>query len=164
MAGGQGAAGRAAAVDRFLKLRPTVLARMQASVPPELQASLGQVTGRQLLALTLLPAEGLPMRGLATALGVTGAAACVLADRLVAQGLAERSADPVDRRVVRLTTTTEGKKVTGRYREAQRRAVTALLKRLTDDQVRAWLDIMETLAAEPDPLAARQGELAEAAR
>lgn len=164
MAGGQGAAARAAAVNRFMALRPTVLARMQASVPPELQASLGQVTGRQLLALSLLPRDGLPMRGLADALGVTGAAACVLADRLVAQGLAERSADPADRRVVRLTPTAQGMRVTGRYREAQRRAVTALLKRLTDDQVRAWLDIMETLAAEPDPLAARPAPLAEAAR
>ncbi len=53
-----------------------------------------------------------------------------------------------------------------RYRQAQRRAVAALLERLSDAQVDAWLDIMETLAAddEPGPVAARAAELAKAVR
>jgi DNA-binding MarR family transcriptional regulator len=153
MAGGASVqAWRAAAVERFLGLRPVVLARMQASVPAVLQESFGHVTGRQLLALALLPADGTPMRGLAASLGVSGAAARMLADRLVAQGLATRSPDPADRRVVMLAPTAQGTAAVGRYLEAQRQAVGALLARLNDGQVRAWLDIMETLAADPDPL------------
>jgi DNA-binding MarR family transcriptional regulator len=61
--------------------------------------------------------------------------------------LADRRADPADRRVVRLAPTPEGMAVAERYRDNQRRAVAALLNRLSDAQVAAWLDIMETLAA-----------------
>lgn len=142
-----GGSWRDAAVDRFVQLRPAVLARMTASVPPELRAGYESVTGRQLQALNVLPVTGLTMRDLASALGVSAATASVLGDRLVAQGLAARDADRVDRRVVRLSPTGKGTAITARYREAQRRAVASLLDSLTDDQVKAWLDIMQTLAA-----------------
>src|SRR5579875_3041423 len=84
------AAWRAEILTRFMELRPTVLARMQASVPAELRAGFESVTGRQLQALARLPAEGLTMHDLAARLRVSGAAASVLADKLVSQGLAER--------------------------------------------------------------------------
>ncbi len=171
MAGGRSAGARTAArraqtVARFVELRPAVLARMRESVPDELRAGRGAATGRQLQALARLPWDGLTMRELAGFLRVTGAAASVLADRLVAQGLVERRADRGDRRIVRLAPTPEGLAVAERYREAQRRAVAALLERLSDDQVEAWLDIMETLAAgdEPGLMPASPGEMAEAAR
>lgn len=137
---------RAAAVDRFVQLRPVVLARMAASVPPELRAGFESVTRRQLQALDVLPATGLTMRELASALGVSGATATVLGDRLVAQGLAVRATDAADRRVVRLAPSAQGSALIERYREAQRRAVAALLDSLTDEQVAAWLDVMQTLA------------------
>src|SRR6266542_4153433 len=159
MAGGRSAGARTAArraqtVARFVELRPAVLARMRESVPDELRAGRGAATGRQLQALARLPWDGLTMRELAGFLRVTGAAASVLADRLVAQGLVERRADRGDRRIVRLAPTPEG------------RAVAALLERLSDDQVEVWLDIMETLAAgdEPGLMPASPGEMAEAAR
>ena len=87
------------------------------------------------------------MGELAAFLKVTGAAASVLAERLVGQGLAVRHADPADRRVVRLAPTPDGMAVAERYRDNQRRGVAALLDRLSDAQVAAWLDVMETLAA-----------------
>src|SRR6266851_7088487 len=130
MAGGRSegtatAARRAGTVARFVELRPAVLARMRESVPDELRAGRGAATGRQLQALARLPRDGLTMRELADFLRVSGAAASVLAERLVAQGLAERRPGPGDRRIVRLAPTPEGMAVAERYRQAQRRAVAA---------------------------------------
>lgn len=164
MAGTRTAAWRSQIVARVVELRPVVLALMRESVPDELQG-FGQATGRQLQALASLPPDGMTMGELAAFLKVTGAAASVLADRLVARGLVVRHADPGDRRVVRLAPAPEGMAVGERYRDNQRRAVAALLDRLSDDQVAAWLDIMETLAAgDPGPAAARAAEPAGAAR
>jgi len=137
---------RARVAARIAELRPVVLALTRESVPDELQG-FGQATSRQLQALARLPLEGMTMGELAAFLKVTGAAASVLADRLVAQGLAVRHPDPGDRRVVRLAPTSEGMAVAERYRDSQRHAVAALLDRLSDGQVAAWLDIMEALAA-----------------
>jgi DNA-binding MarR family transcriptional regulator len=142
---------RAEIVTRFLELRPTVMAKMQASIPAELHAELESVTARQLYVLTQLPPEGLAMRQFAVSLGITAAAASVLADRLTAQGLAERRTDPGDRRLVRLAPSPQGRAAAERYLEAQRRALSDLLARLSDEQAEAWLDIMETLAAGDPP-------------
>ena len=144
------------AVERFVRLRPAVLALMAASTPPELRAGFESVTGRQLQALNVLPESGLTMSELAASLGVSGATASVLSDRLVAQGLAVRGTDPADRRIVRLAPSPAGTALAVRYREAQRRAVAAMLDRLTDEQVTAWLDIMQTLAGAADQVAAGQ--------
>lgn len=164
MAGKRTAAQRAQIVARVVELRPLVLALMRESVPSELQG-FGQATGRQLEALARLPNDGMTMGELAAFLKVTGAAASVLAERLVAQGLAVRHAAPGDRRVVRLAPTPGGMAAAERYRDNQRQAVAALLDRLSDAQVAAWLDIMETLAAgDPGPAAARVAEPAGAAR
>jgi DNA-binding MarR family transcriptional regulator len=149
-AGNRTPAWRAQVVARIAELRPAVLALMRESVPDELQG-FGQATSRQLQALARLPLEGMTMGELAAFLKVTGAAASVLADRLVAQGLAVRHPDPGDRRVVRLAPTSEGIAMAERYRDNQRHAVAMLLDRLSDAQVAAWLDIMEALAANHEP-------------
>jgi DNA-binding MarR family transcriptional regulator len=156
-AGSRTPAWRARVAARIAELRPVVLALTRESVPDELQR-FGQATSRQLQALAQLPLEGMTMGELAAFLKVTGAAASVLADRLVAQGLAVRRPDPGDRRVVRLAPTSEGMTVAERYRDNQRRAVAALLDRLSDDQVAAWLDIMEALAAGHEPVPAAAAE------
>jgi DNA-binding MarR family transcriptional regulator len=150
-----------------MELRPTVIARMQASIPAELRNSFESVTGRQLQALARIPATGLTMHELAGSLGVSGAAATVLADRLSAQGLVDRNTDPRDRRIVRLVPSAQGAALSRRYLEAQRQGVNALLERLSDEQVTAWIDIMETLAADDEPASSQPdslGELAGAAR
>ncbi len=140
---------REAAVDRFVQLRPAVLAKMHESVPPELSAEFESITVHQLKALVALPAEGMTMHELARSLGITGATACSLADRLVAQDLAVRATDPTDRRVVRLRPSERGAELAGRHRQARRRSVAALFELLSDEQVAAWIDIMETLAGVP---------------
>ena len=144
MAGRRAAAWRPQIVARVVELRPLVLA---AGVRADRRA-------RQLQALARLPEDGMTMGELATFLRVSGAAACVLAERLVAQGLAVRHAAPGDRRVVLLAPTPGEIAVAERYRENQRQAVAALLDRLSDAQVVAWLDVVEALAAVDPGLAA----------
>jgi DNA-binding MarR family transcriptional regulator len=163
MAGSLTAGWRAQILSRVVELRPVVLALMRESVPDELQAGFGHATSRQLQALARLPADGMTMGELAAFLRVSGAAASVLADRLVGQGLAMRHADPGDRRVVRLVPTPEGVALADRYRENQRRGVAALLDRLSDAQVVAWLNVMETLAC-GEPASRETAEPAGAAR
>lgn len=140
--------GREEAVERFLQLRPQFLARTELLPPPSRDAQLSCVTPHQLVALTHLPVGGLTMHDMAVKLGVSAATASLLADRLVHKGLAERGADPNDRRVVLLLTTELGRELADRYRQAQRLAVCGLLDKLSEAQVAAWLDIMETLLAE----------------
>ncbi len=135
------------AVRRYLELRPIVRARLSASVPADLRQEFESITAHQLQALLLLPDEGLSMRRLATALGVMGATASVLADRLVAQGLAVRLADPDDRRVVRLAPSEGGRGLAARAVAQQRRSAADIFDRLSDVQVAAFLDVLETLAA-----------------
>lgn len=142
--------GRTAAIERYLQLRPAIRARMEASVPADLQEEFTTVTAHQLRALVVLGAEGQTMRQLAAAMGVMGATASVLADRLVGQGLADRCADPRDRRVVRLVPTERGRLLSERYLAAERRTAETLFARLTDRQVTAWLDVLETLAADDE--------------
>lgn len=162
------------AIQRYLQLRPVVRARLAASVPDDLRREFESVTAHQLLALQLLPPEGLSMRRLAAALGVMGATVSVLADRLVAQGLAERMHDPSDRRVVRLVPTTRGATLVARAAAQQRRSALEVFDRLRDDQVVAFLDVLETLAEhaadpgaavqDPPPNAPRAGAVREEAR
>ena len=163
MAGSLTAEWRAQIVVRVVELRPIVLALMRESAPDELEAGFGHVTGRQLQALARLPAGGLSIGELAAFLRVSGAAASVLADRLADQGLAVRHTDPGDRRVVRLVPTEQGTALADRYRAYQCRGIAALLDRLSDAQVVAWLDVMETLASGEPAAPAASAERAAAA-
>lgn len=140
---------REAAVERFLQLRPAVLAKMDESVPPDLAAEFESITIQQLRAVVCLAAGGLTMHDLAARLRISGPTTCALADRLVVRGLAERAADPADRRVVRLALSPRGDELARRYGESRRKAVASLFERLSDQQVAAWLEIMETLAVAP---------------
>lgn len=134
------------AMYRYLELRPVIRAHMTAVVPAELQKEFESVTPHQLRALVLLSDVGLTMNKLAQALGVTGATATILADRLVSQGLAARESDPSDRRVVRLVASDTGRKLARRYSMVQLRAAEKLFELLSDEQVAAIIDVMETLA------------------
>lgn len=134
------------AIRRYLELRPVVRARLTASVPESLHREFESLTAHQLLALLQLPPEGLSMSQLATVLGVMGATVSVLADRLVAQGVAVRMPDPADRRVVRLVPSERGQRLVARATAQQRRSAAEIFDRLSDDQVVAFLDVLETLA------------------
>ncbi|TMC00021.1 MAG: MarR family transcriptional regulator [Chloroflexi bacterium] len=70
-------------------------------------------------------------RDIADALGVAASTVTGITDRLVKQGLIERREDTADRRVVRLTLTADGRRLTTEVGEVSRtylREVFALLK------------------------------------
>lgn len=139
---------RSELVERFMALRPVLVARMQAAVPEEIRNELGAVTSHQLQALSQLPRAGLTMHELARAIEISGASACALADRLVSRGLAARETDAADRRVVRLVRTELGDQLAERYDESKRRQIAVLLERLTDEQAEQFLGVIELLAGE----------------
>lgn len=140
---------RTKAVSRYLELRPVVRRRMESYIPPRLREEVAGLTPHQLRALLSLPQAGLSMSELAETMQVTGATASVLADRLVALQLACRRPDATDRRVVRLVPSEKGLAVGKKARMAQRRMAESLFGRLSDEQVEAFLDVMETMASAP---------------
>lgn len=67
-------------------------------------------------------------------LGVTNAAASQMIDRLVQNGLIERSEDPIDRRVKQLKLTGDGRAIVEERIEVRRRWMEQLTKALTDSE------------------------------
>ena len=90
--------------------------------------------------LTILETEGpLPMSRLADALDVSVASATGIVDRMEQRGLVERRHSASDRRVVQVHETDAGRDVF-RAIDAQRRDhITAILDRLTDDELASLL-------------------------
>lgn len=135
--------------DRFAALLPALKQRFQASLPPDLRAELTRVTPHQLEALhvlhTLRAAEegrGITMHDLAEAQHCALSTATALADRLIAQDLAERVTDPADRRVVRIAPTARGTRLTQRFADTRRETVLRALEPLSDEEVAALVELL----------------------
>ncbi|MFC4100508.1 MarR family winged helix-turn-helix transcriptional regulator [Paenibacillus xanthanilyticus] len=62
---------------------------------------------------------------------------------LVARGALARTADPTDRRAVRITLTGEGERVTELAHQAMRRGLEGLLQHLGHDRARQLVDLLE---------------------
>lgn len=143
------AATRRALIDRMGELKPGLDRKMRLRLPEDLQTELQAVTIHQLEALRLLESGGLRMRELARELDISEPASTALADRLVRNGLVERLADPTDRRTVRLELSGAGRDLMSRWGTHRRQAMTAAFDVLSDRQLSALIDILETLAAAP---------------
>jgi DNA-binding MarR family transcriptional regulator len=139
---------RQALIDRMAELKPALDRRMRVRLPDDLRADLQSVTIHQLEALSLLDRGGLRMSELARELDVSEPASTALADRLVRAGLVERHADPDDRRIVRLELSRAGRDLMSRWGSHRRRTMTATFEVLSDRQLAALVDILETLAAD----------------
>ncbi|PZS18955.1 MAG: hypothetical protein DLM54_07810 [Acidimicrobiales bacterium] len=140
---------RGSLVERFLELQPVLGRRLGACLTPELREELGSVTIHQLQVVKHLGPGPLTMRELSRDLDVSESATTAAADRLVRQGLAERRADPTDRRVVRLALSERGRSFTEKFHQARRGQVEKAFEVLSDAQVGAFVDVLETLAADP---------------
>jgi DNA-binding MarR family transcriptional regulator len=90
--------------------------------------------------LTILEADGsLPMGRLADALDVSVASATGIVDRMAQRGLVERRQDPDDRRVVIVHLTEAGATVFRDLATERRRHLSALLDRMTERELKAFL-------------------------
>ncbi|MGH7758818.1 MAG: MarR family winged helix-turn-helix transcriptional regulator [Candidatus Dormibacteria bacterium] len=133
-------------VEQILALQPQLLRSINPPPPPELQARLGSVTPPQLEILGQLPKEGTPMRRFAEAMGISGAAATQMANRMIHQGLAQRRYDPRDRRTVSLAPTALGRELADALRAWRREAAEQLLQHLSEEQVAAFLEVIATIS------------------
>ena len=141
---------RQALVERFVALRPLISRRMATKrFPPDLRDELRSVTLHQIEALLQIYPDGLTMGALARALEISDGSAAVLADRLVKQDLAERHADPHDRRVVWLAPSARAHSLIERFRQGERERIAAGLSVLDDARLAALVETLELLAAAP---------------
>jgi MarR family transcriptional regulator, organic hydroperoxide resistance regulator len=98
--------------------------------------------------ITELEGEGpMPMRRLAEALDVADASATGIVDRMEKRGLVERRHDTVDRRVVMVDLTDEGRAVFSRMVEHRREGLIRILAELADDEVAALFKGMRAIHA-----------------
>ena len=103
--------------------------------PSECSRALNEMTGAQKRILFFLDMEG-PQRmsGIARLMGVSLPAATIVVDKLVAARLVKRSADPADRRVVRIALTRKGKKVINELKKFHEDRFREILKKLTAEE------------------------------
>lgn len=133
--------------EQVFELRPIMKRLFGAGVYRELRDELHSVTIHQLTALGHLKGGSVTMRELAKHLDVSESSATAVSDRLIRQGLVERSSDPTDRRVVRLSLSPAGSALVERLDEAATSKIGELLAALTDTQLEQLIDILETLAS-----------------
>jgi len=167
-AGPAAGANRDELIARFFELRPVLHKRFNTDLERELRDELHSVTIHQLTALGHLQEGPLTMRELAKELGVSESAVTAIGDRLVRQNLVERLSDPADRRIVRLGLSKTGRRLIDRLHTAACRKTGELASVLSDTQLAQLVDILETLAAAPQPAAPERSiansKLAEAIR
>lgn len=98
--------------------------------------------------------EGVKAGDLAARVRLDAATVTGLLDRLEKGGLAERRADPEDRRALRIHLTAKGKKLRGelspRLAAFNRRVTADLSSRFTAQEVSAFLRVLAALAAEEE--------------
>jgi DNA-binding MarR family transcriptional regulator len=136
---------RDAAHAQLIEVLPDLFRRLVLSLPSEVDG-LARVTPEQFGVLAhVLDRGSLTMSQLAAARHVALNTATSLVDRLVAAGLVERQGDPVDRRVVRVAVTGQGRTLVERLRTTRRAAMRRLLDGLGDDDVQRILAAMPAL-------------------
>lgn len=105
------------------------------------------LTMSQLRLMFLVLRRGRPTVGeLAEEMKVKPATITGLTDRLVRQRLIERQADPADRRVVRITLTSEGRRVLSELEAAGRAYLHEVLSRMDDEEVERVIAAFEAFA------------------
>jgi DNA-binding MarR family transcriptional regulator len=106
--------------------------------------SKGEITLPQLWALEYLSREGaVPMNRLARFLKISRPNATHLADRLIAQGLIRRIANPMDRRMVQLTLTPKGERALRTIWDQKRRMIEEIFGQLKEEERWRYLKTIE---------------------
>jgi DNA-binding MarR family transcriptional regulator len=144
------AASRDAVAEELLAIVPRLRRRFEREFPRELREELSSVTVHQIEALHhLMAGGGMTMNELAQAQHIALSSATALADRLLRQGLAQRTSDPGDRRVVRLMPTDAAVELVQRYGLAKRRTAMRALAALDDGEAVTLLALLAKLADAP---------------
>jgi len=141
---------RDAVAQQILELLPRFRRRFELAVPGELREELASVTVHQMEALChLIGSHGMTMNELAQAQSIGLSSATALADRLLRQGLAQRTSDPTDRRVVRLVPTDTATELVQRFTGAKRRIAMQTLAALDDAEAATLLTLLTKMLDAP---------------
>ena len=106
----------------------------------------GKITFPQYIALEVLHTdEPLKMKSVAKALRISLPAATGLINRLVSMKLVKRAYDEEDRRVIFITLTEEGKKITEKTRVARKKIIAEIFSVLTEKERQAYLTIIHKI-------------------
>lgn len=103
------------------------------------------LTVPQLRVLTMLADGPKKMTQIAEVLGIHLSSATTLMDRIIAKKLAERMADPKDRRVVLCKLSSQGQAVLEKFADANRLAIEDLSEFLSDDDLVTVRDALQIL-------------------
>jgi DNA-binding MarR family transcriptional regulator len=138
---------RHAVAHEILDLLPRMRRHFERSMPHELRDEMAGVTVHQLEALCHLRASGgLTMHELAEKQSIGLSSATALADRLLRQGLAQRTSDPADRRVVRLVPTEAACDLVHRFVAVKRRVALHALDALDDTELLELQRLLDKIA------------------
>ena len=91
--------------------------------------------------------EGRPVGSLADEMNVRPATMTGLTDRLVRQGLAEREAEPSDRRIVLVKLTDAGRSVVGEIQSASRDYLGTIFERMGDEALERFRQSLDEFTA-----------------
>ncbi len=111
--------------------------------------SRGKITLPQLWTLELLTSypSGCPMNELARLLDISRPAATGLIDRLLTQNLVQRTDDVQDRRIVRVTITSKGRRILAAIWEQKRQMVTQVFGQISPKDRSQYLSTLEQVVA-----------------
>lgn len=85
------------------------------------------------------------IKEIAAAMFITSSAATQMVENLVGQGLLERSDDPNDRRVVRVSLTTAGKKNFSIFKKTHIGRIGSVLKKLSNEEIKMLIQLRNKL-------------------
>lgn len=132
-------------LDRMEDLAPIFAKSMQFGVLPESC----DITMPQCLVMRVAYInDNCKMSDISNALGVTMANVTSMVDRLIRDGYVERSEDPDDRRIVRISLTKVGRKTCEEIREGKRRHFTRIFSKISVKERTKFMEIMERVAQE----------------
>ena len=136
----------------LIELMPGLKKTFQAGIPDPVREELAHVTAHQMEALGLLMQlrgkdGGASMQEVARMQGCALSTATALVDRLIRQGLAERSADVEDRRVVKIVPTERARELLEMFLESRRRIALLALEPLDDDEAATLIRLLRKMTA-----------------
>jgi DNA-binding MarR family transcriptional regulator len=109
----------------------------------------GGVTLHQAGALSHLRHGPLTMNELAARMEISPSSATQLVDRLVQHGLVERTADPADRRALRISVSETAAQAVREFERERTRRLAALLAPLSDEELELLASLAERIVAAP---------------
>jgi DNA-binding MarR family transcriptional regulator len=133
-------------IETIADTLPEIIRRILESRP--LHRGEFDITLAQMRAMRAIGSQGACTMGeLAGRLGISLSAATGLADRLVQQGMIERKPDPQDRRIVRVETSSAGRRTHAAIHKEKQRLMAAALAKVTRPALERMAESLALLSA-----------------